>query len=43
LEEVYVYINGLIEVIKTFKYTEQGPVGLLTNKKALHIQALKEL
>ncbi|MGG3564933.1 NAD(P)H-dependent oxidoreductase, partial [Neobacillus rhizosphaerae] len=24
---------------KTFKYTEQGPVGLLPGKKALHIQA----
>jgi FMN-dependent NADH-azoreductase len=24
---------------KTFKYTEQGPIGLLTDKKALHIQA----
>lgn len=24
---------------KTFKYTEQGPVGLLTDKKAVHIQA----
>ncbi|MFP9202639.1 FMN-dependent NADH-azoreductase AzoRB, partial [Enterococcus faecalis] len=24
---------------KSFKYTEQGPVGLLTDKKAIHIQA----
>ncbi len=24
---------------KTFKYTENGPVGLLPGKKALHIQA----
>ena len=24
---------------KTFKYTETGPVGLLPDKKALHIQA----
>jgi FMN-dependent NADH-azoreductase len=24
---------------KTFKYTAQGPIGLLTDKKALHIQA----
>ncbi|WAH38567.1 FMN-dependent NADH-azoreductase [Alicyclobacillus dauci] len=33
------YIDSLCVVGKTFKYTEQGSVGLLTNKKALHIQA----
>src|ERR1700730_17053081 len=33
------YIDSLCTVGKTFKYTEQGPVGLLTDKKALHIQA----
>ncbi|GMA60070.1 FMN-dependent NADH-azoreductase [Alicyclobacillus fastidiosus] len=33
------YIDALCVVGKTFKYTEQGPVGLLTDKKALHIQA----
>lgn len=33
------YIDSVAVVGKTFKYTEQGPVGLLTDKKALHIQA----
>lgn len=33
------YIDSICTAGKTFKYTEQGPVGLLTNKKALHIQA----
>ncbi len=33
------YIDSLAVSGKTFKYTEQGPVGLLTDKKALHIQA----
>lgn len=33
------YIDAVAVAGKTFKYTEQGPVGLLTNKKALHIQA----
>jgi len=33
------YIDSVAVSGKTFKYTEQGPVGLLTNKKALHIQA----
>lgn len=36
-------VKNLIDNIsiagKTFKYTENGPVGLLENKKALHIQA----
>ncbi|BCJ88305.1 FMN-dependent NADH-azoreductase [Effusibacillus dendaii] len=33
------YIDSLCTAGKTFKYTEQGAVGLLTDKKALHIQA----
>lgn len=33
------YIDAVSVAGKSFKYTEQGPVGLLTNKKALHIQA----
>jgi FMN-dependent NADH-azoreductase len=33
------YIDSIAVAGKTFKYTEQGPVGLLTDKKALHIQA----
>jgi FMN-dependent NADH-azoreductase len=33
------YIDALCVLGKTFRYTEQGPVGLLTDKKALHIQA----
>jgi FMN-dependent NADH-azoreductase len=33
------YIDSVSVAGKTFKYTEQGPVGLLTDKKALHIQA----
>ncbi|NHN30531.1 FMN-dependent NADH-azoreductase [Paenibacillus agricola] len=33
------YIDSFCIVGKTFKYTETGPVGLLTDKKALHIQA----
>jgi FMN-dependent NADH-azoreductase len=33
------YIDAICAVGKTFRYTEQGPVGLLTDKKALHIQA----
>lgn len=33
------YIDSICTAGKTFKYTEQGPVGLLTDKKALHIQA----
>jgi FMN-dependent NADH-azoreductase len=33
------YIDAICIAGKTFKYTEQGPVGLLTNKKAVHIQA----
>lgn len=33
------YIDSICVAGKTFKYTEQGPVGLLSDKKALHIQA----
>ncbi|MGZ0087405.1 FMN-dependent NADH-azoreductase [Caldibacillus thermoamylovorans] len=33
------YIDAVAVAGKTFRYTEQGPVGLLTDKKALHIQA----
>jgi FMN-dependent NADH-azoreductase len=33
------YIDAICIVGKTFKYTETGPVGLLADKKALHIQA----
>lgn len=33
------YIDSVAIAGKTFKYTEQGSVGLLTDKKALHIQA----
>jgi FMN-dependent NADH-azoreductase len=37
--KVKAYIDTISIAGKTFKYTEQGPVGLLTNKKAVHIQA----
>ena len=33
------YLDAVSVAGKSFKYTEQGPVGLLTDKKALHIQA----
>ncbi|MBA2875298.1 FMN-dependent NADH-azoreductase [Thermaerobacillus caldiproteolyticus] len=33
------YIDTICMAGKTFKYTENGPVGLLTDKKAVHIQA----
>jgi FMN-dependent NADH-azoreductase len=33
------YLDSVGQAGKTFKYTEQGAVGLLTDKKALHIQA----
>ncbi|SHK06176.1 FMN-dependent NADH-azoreductase [Clostridium cavendishii DSM 21758] len=33
------YIDTTCVAGKTFKYTEQGAIGLLKNKKALHIQA----
>ncbi|REE91658.1 FMN-dependent NADH-azoreductase [Paenibacillus taihuensis] len=33
------YIDSICVAGKTFKYTDKGPVGLLDNKKAIHIQA----
>lgn len=33
------YIDVICAAGKTFKYTEEGSVGLLTDKKAVHIQA----
>ena len=33
------YIDAVSVAGKSFKYTESGPVGLLTDKKGLHIQA----
>ncbi|HEX3015240.1 MAG TPA: FMN-dependent NADH-azoreductase, partial [Desulfobacteria bacterium] len=33
------YIDTICIAGKTFKYTESGPVGLMTAKKAVHIQA----
>ncbi|MGG1517771.1 FMN-dependent NADH-azoreductase [Paenibacillus oryzisoli] len=33
------YLDALCVAGKTFKYTESGPVGLLSGKKALHVQA----
>jgi len=33
------YFDSVCIAGKTFKYTAQGPVGLLENKKAVHIQA----
>ncbi|WP_226670794.1 FMN-dependent NADH-azoreductase [Metabacillus litoralis] len=37
--KVKAYIDTLMIAGKTFKYTENGPVGLLEGKKAVHIQA----
>jgi FMN-dependent NADH-azoreductase len=36
---VKAYIDNIAVAGKTFKYTENGPVGLLEGKKAFHIQA----
>lgn len=33
------FIDAIMIAGKTFRYTENGPVGLLQNKKAVHIQA----
>jgi FMN-dependent NADH-azoreductase len=33
------YIDAICVAGKTFKYTENGPIGLLGSKKAIHIQA----
>lgn len=32
------FIDSVLMAGKTFRYTEQGPVGLLENKQAVHIQ-----
>jgi FMN-dependent NADH-azoreductase len=37
--KVKAFIDNISIAGKTFKYTENGPVGLLTDKKAVHIQA----
>lgn len=37
--KVKVYIDTLMIAGKTFTYTENGPVGLLQNKKAVHVHA----
>ncbi|WP_251547754.1 FMN-dependent NADH-azoreductase [Limosilactobacillus caecicola] len=37
--EMKQYIDLTVVPRKTFRYTSNGPVGLLTGKKALHIQA----
>jgi len=36
---VKAYIDTICIAGKTFRYTAEGPVGLLTDKKAVHIQA----
>lgn len=36
---VKAYLDATAVAGKSFKYTEAGPVGLLTDKKAVHIQA----
>jgi FMN-dependent NADH-azoreductase len=33
------YLDSVAVAGKTFRYTAEGPVGLMTDKKALHIQA----
>lgn len=33
------YLDSVAVAGKTFKYTAEGPIGLLTDKKAIHIQA----
>ncbi|AZZ60105.1 FMN-dependent NADH-azoreductase [Oenococcus sp. UCMA 16435] len=37
--ELKQYIDVIAVVGKTFKYTENGPIGLLKNKKVFHIQS----
>ncbi|OGX78850.1 FMN-dependent NADH-azoreductase [Exiguobacterium sp. SH31] len=32
------FLDSVLSAGKTFRYTEQGPVGLLENKQAIHIQ-----
>lgn len=36
---VKAYIDTICVAGKTFKYTDKGPIGLLKDKKAIHIQA----
>ncbi|AOM83824.1 FMN-dependent NADH-azoreductase [Salisediminibacterium beveridgei] len=36
---VKAYLDAVAVPGKTFRYSEEGPVGLLTDKKAVHIQA----
>ncbi|MFM1654228.1 FMN-dependent NADH-azoreductase [Brevibacillus sp. B_LB10_24] len=36
---VKAYIDAFCVAGKTFRYTENGPIGLMTNRKAVHIQA----
>ncbi|MGB8956542.1 MAG: FMN-dependent NADH-azoreductase [Tumebacillaceae bacterium] len=36
---VKAYVDSICVAGKTFKYTEQGPIGLLPGKTAVHIQA----
>jgi FMN-dependent NADH-azoreductase len=33
------YIDAIVAAGRTFKYTEQGPVGLVSGKKAIHVHA----
>ncbi|MFZ5596645.1 MAG: FMN-dependent NADH-azoreductase [Bacillota bacterium] len=33
------YLDTVVIAGKTFRYTEEGPVGLLSNKRAVHIHA----
>lgn len=33
-----IFLDSVLTAGKTFRYTEQGPVGLLENKQAIHIQ-----
>lgn len=33
------YIDAIVAAGRTFKYTEKGPVGLVTGKKAIHVHA----
>ncbi len=37
--ELKQYVDAMMIAGKTFQYTEQGPQGMLENKKAVHIQA----
>lgn len=39
LPKMKAYLDTICIAGRTFKYTESGPIGLLTSKKALHIQS----